>query len=125
VIGADGRHARRLVRPSRGEEIVGLDWSPDGRSIAYAHGFLDNAQLVIVRASDGRRVRAWPRSHVIHPRWTRDGRGILYASSGFRQGTPYESSTEIHDQVFVADVDGKHVRRLSPTHAENDYPAAA
>jgi Tol biopolymer transport system component len=80
---ADGKNARRLTN-SPGRDIYPA-WSPDGKLIAFASNRDGAESEIYVMRSDGTGVRRMTRTprHVddTQPRFTRDGRHIVFASN--------------------------------------------
>jgi Tol biopolymer transport system component len=89
LIGANGRHARRLLR----SVPYALAWSPDGRRLA----FVDRGGLHVA-SSTGRSIRRLPPKGAASPAWSPDSRWLAVASE--------------HDVLLVA-VDGSSLRHLT------------
>ncbi|MBL7253056.1 TolB family protein [Paractinoplanes lichenicola] len=110
VIGADGRHLRR-VTPWSLQAGDHPDWSPDGRWLLFRshvdRDFLDS-QLYVVRP-DGRDLRqvthVSPDTMLLSSSFSPDGRSIVYARTG-AAGQP---------DIFTASADGTHVRQVTRT----------
>jgi Tol biopolymer transport system component len=81
---ADGSRFHRVVRVKGPQPVsisgVSLDWSPDGRSLVYAHSEVNSAdgRIRIVRL-DGTHARSLPPpAFATEPSWTADGQSIVY-----------------------------------------------
>jgi Tol biopolymer transport system component len=89
LVGANGRHARRLLRSAPSV----LVWSPDGRRLA----FVDREGLHVASAT-GRSIRRLQPKGVGSPAWSPDSHWLAVASE--------------HD-VFLVAVDGSSLRHLT------------
>jgi Tol biopolymer transport system component len=71
VIGADGRHDRRITTDSPAQTVWGaLTWSPDGHSIAYATDRTGNGDIYVIGANGRNKVRLTSSSDEdIDPAW--------------------------------------------------------
>ncbi len=107
VMDYDGANQRQLT--SLHSIALTPRWSPDGSRIAFTcyptAGSLLSAQICIYSTLTERLV-SWPRFKGTNssPAWSPDGSKIMFMSSMY--GNP---------ELFVADADGSHVRRI--THA--------
>ena len=64
------------------EKVIDLDWSPDGRRIAFSGVRAGHTDLHVFNTLAGSQVPLWEDDwddH--HPEWTPDGRGLLFASN--------------------------------------------
>ncbi len=78
VVGADGSGPTRLTRSTADDEHP--SWSPDGRRLAFASGFVVRSQghapwLMTMRATGGRATRVGRFSGVLDPSWSPAGVG--------------------------------------------------
>ena len=106
VINADGSEERNLT----GDGVsaggpAGPIWSPDGRRIAFWSGRDGNDGIYVMNA-DGSGQRLLARN-VGHVAWSPDGRKMLVVRGASQGMRPTK-----HD-VFVMDVDGRKLRRLT------------
>jgi len=105
IVGADGRHLRRLSRSGYGADSEPA-WSPDGTTIAFVRGPLGGgAAALFLIGSDGHglcRLTPYAKS-VYDPAWSPEGSRITYT---IRNGTGFA--------IAVVDADGKELRTLTP-----------
>jgi Tol biopolymer transport system component len=109
TVNADGSALKQLTRESKSSDTQ-AHWSPDGQKIAFVH--FDNVtyrQAIEVMSSDGRNVRRLtPYSlNAGDPRWSSDGKLVLYNSYG--GPVQHESAN-----LFTMHPDGTH--RVQLTH---------
>jgi Tol biopolymer transport system component len=77
VMVSNGSHRKLLLRsPSQGHSPSHLDWSPDGRWIAFDATPTAHGELYVVK-QDGSGLRRVTRKDVYYPRWSPDGRRLL------------------------------------------------
>lgn len=113
VVTADGTRTESVVATSA-EEQHG-SWSPDGNSVAYSGGLSDGALYDVHVISRARKGAPWgpPRRLTtdtgIDPKWSPDGRFIVYVRRG---------------QVRLISPDGSHDRVLFPVEKREDQPLA-
>jgi Tol biopolymer transport system component len=103
LMNADGTGLRRLtygegtVRKFRRDQEP--TWSPDGRTVVFASNRDGNGELYAVdrNGRNGRRITRTPHANEQSPRFSRDGRRLLYVHEG---------------RVAMMNVDGTGVREL-------------
>ncbi len=112
LIRADGTGLRRLTH-SRTASDFSPTWSPDGTKLAYRHELAHDGESTInVMDADGTGIRTLHEG--ISPAWSPDGERIAFAGASGGPGT----------DIFVIDVDGRGLRRLTRSPNEIDeYPA--
>ncbi|HUF25737.1 MAG TPA: hypothetical protein VMM18_02050 [Gemmatimonadaceae bacterium] len=97
----------RAVTATPGPLNITPIFSPDGRSLVYAHGRDDEANLVLVPAlgqGAARRVTVSRGAQAnVSPSFSPDGRRIAYTSD--RSG---------HPEVYISDIDGTNAELLTP-----------
>jgi serine/threonine protein kinase/Tol biopolymer transport system component len=93
LAGSDGSNLRTLVSRKGGDffGLTGLDWSPDGKSIACPAGSNSGGRHMYVaefNVSNGQERIASPQkwSNVGRVSWRRDGRGLIFTA--IEQGSP-------------------------------------
>ena len=100
LVGQDGRNLRRLTR---GKEP---SWSPSGRSLVFAWG----DGIYSIRANGAARTRlarvpGAKRLRLLRPRWSPDGRKILYMTSNRAIWTMNVNGTE-RERIVVRPAGG-------------------
>ena len=100
-VGVDGRGLQRLSR-SRGSSGAPA-WSPDGGRLAYSTADTDAG--IYVTNSDGTDTRRLTREGGA-PRWSPDGSKLAFLSAR-------DDPDETFDQLYVMNVDGSGLRRVS------------
>jgi Tol biopolymer transport system component len=88
LMDADGSRLRRLTSSRGTHEKLGEEmtptWSPDGRTLVYSSNRDGNLELYAIDRSgrNERRLTSTARLDEANPRFTRDGKRILYVSNG-------------------------------------------
>ena len=85
MISPDGRSEARLVDTPNDDYAPA--WSPDGRQIAFVTWHDGTADIFLMNA-DGGGVRNLTQSHALElnfPKWSPDGKTILYSANGHAQ----------------------------------------
>jgi Tol biopolymer transport system component len=88
LMSTDGKNMRRLTRTQGGHDVQGEEhgpaWSPDGRTLVFVSNRDGNLELYSI-GRDGkneRRLTQTPRSNEDAPRFSRDGKRLLYVHDG-------------------------------------------
>jgi TolB protein len=88
LMNADGSKLRRLTRSQGTHDELGEEmtptWSPDGRTLVFTSNRDGNLELYAIDRSgrNERRLTSTPRLDEENPRFSRDGKRILYAANG-------------------------------------------
>jgi Tol biopolymer transport system component len=103
LMNPDGTNLRRLTKSQGthgklGEEMAPT-WSPDGRTIVFVSNRDGNFELYAITRNGGgeRRITSTPKSDEENPRFSRDGKRLLYTHTG---------------RVATMSIDGTGVREL-------------
>jgi Tol biopolymer transport system component len=121
----DGSALRVLTPPTEGVQDLDPKWSPDGSRILFERDLpTGRVQIVVVRANGrGERVIdthcAAPCDSDQMPTWTPDGRHIVFT----RVVGPFDrpGGSAASAVLWIADVDGTDVRRLSEPGVDGVY----
>lgn len=106
VMDLNGGNVRRLaVKGGRW-----LDWSHDGRLIAFTQLRFGAKPAISVMTARGRKVRTLGEGS--DPEWSPDGRKIAFVRG---EGTATE--------IYVMNADGTHVTRLTHNRVADSFPA--
>jgi len=112
LMDADGGNVRRLTREGLSND--GAAWNPDGTWIAYAHrnegGQRYDIAIINLATEENRLLTSAPGSNEA-PSFSPDGKHIVF-----------ESTRDGGSQIWVIDVDGGNLRRLT-SKGENFAPA--
>jgi TolB protein len=92
-------------------------WSPTGEWIAYYSGGPDGPGLYLIHP-DGSGRHLILEGDAEYPSWSPDSRRIVFMSLGFPAG----SSSNDYD-LYVVDVDGRNLQRLTNRPGEDGWPA--
>jgi TolB protein len=119
VVRADGTGARRVSPRGGAGDSHSPSWSPDGRLIAFSssHATPENPEIYVVRP-DGSGLTRLTRTRGgvevlgddAWPRWSPDGRRIVFSSN--RTG---------HGEVWIMRADGTGQRRLAGLPRRDDW----
>jgi dipeptidyl aminopeptidase/acylaminoacyl peptidase len=115
LVNRDGGEARQLT--SGRFEAHSIDWSPDGREIAFVSNrepepdLFYNPDLFVLNVSDGsvRRLTA-SESAEFQPRWSPDGRSLVFL--GTRRGLTDLETTMEDTHVWIVGADGAGRREV-------------
>jgi Tol biopolymer transport system component len=92
-------------------------WSPLGDWIAYYSAAAQDFGLYLIRpdGSDNHQILA---GDAEYPTWSPDGRRLAFMSLGFPAG-----SSSAAYEIYVVDVDGENLQRLTIVEGEDGWPA--
>jgi Tol biopolymer transport system component len=108
LMDADGSRLRRLTRSQGTHDKLGEEmtpaWSPDGHTLVFSSNRDGNLELYAIDRSgrNERRLTSTPRLDEENPRFSRDGRRLLYVANG---------------RVLTSNADGSRVRVLGSGNA--------
>jgi Tol biopolymer transport system component len=108
LMNADGSKLRRLTRSQGTHDELGEEmtptWSPDGRTLVFTSNRDGNLELYAIDRSgrNERRLTSTPRLDEENPRFSRDGKRILYVANG---------------RILTSNADGSRVRVLGSGNA--------
>ena len=92
-------------------------WSPLGDWIAYYSAAADSFGLYLIRP-DGSENHQILGGDAEYPAWSPDGRRLAFMSLGFPPG-----SSSAAYEIYVVDVDGGNLQRLTNVSGEDGWPA--
>jgi dipeptidyl aminopeptidase/acylaminoacyl peptidase len=115
---ATGRDRQLTGGPGRAGAWVYPAWSPDGQWIAYENDRLGAISLAKADGSQRVTVNTDLRDYLRSPTWSPDGTRIAFAADGTAGGCggPQPATVSRECAIYVARLDGSHVRLLA-THA--------
>lgn len=100
------------------EKVIDLDWSPDGRKIAFSGVNAGRSDLYVYNTLAGSQVPLWEDGwddH--HPNWSSDGRGIWFSSN--RPGNEEEGNPNVPQpggkDIWYYDLDAESFERVTDT----------
>ena len=99
------------------EKVIALDWSPDGRKIAFSGVRAGQSDLYLYNVLAGSQVPLWSDGwDDLHPSWTPDGQGILFSSNRpiDRKGSAAIPSPRLRD-IWRYDLDTKGMEPITQT----------
>jgi TolB protein len=111
TVSPDGSDVRQLTHVTGTTQAGGPDWSPDGARILYVSNATGRFQVWVMRAdgSGQRRLVADPRFDAFVPRWSPDGRQLVFTRCETLGGI-----TDCH--LAVVRADGSGIRRITFGH---------
>jgi TolB protein len=97
-------------------------WSPDGKRLAFtSHRTGDSDIWVVdVTGKNLRNLTKYPEALDDQPSWSPDGRQIAFGSS---RASGSQDEIELTGDIYVMDVDGKNVHRLTRARGGSYAPA--
>lgn len=103
---------RQLTDNIRSEWTKSLDWSPDGRQIAYEHEGIEGDNIWVMDSDDGfpkKRLTytKHPRFFIGAPRWSPSGRYILYTE---QERTPDIITAPVAIKLMIIDTITGHIK---------------
>ena len=107
LINADGTDLQRLTNTSSHEDFP--NWSPDGERLVFSRVEGNDGTFII--NADGTEEQMLMEIVALEPSWSPDGTRIIFASDheGFRG-------------IYVIDIDGSDLQRISSTRAGENCP---
>ena len=118
---SDGTAVTRLTRTAAGVDDNAPDISPDGRRIVFSSTRSRGQHDLFTMAADGsgvRRLTGDPTLDDVFPKWTRDGRSVVFATFAGAEGVPSAD-------VWAVRADGSERRRLSSPATQDSSPDPA
>jgi TolB protein len=125
VIDADGSGEETLVQEKRLVFLGSPAWSPRGERIAYSRASFAGKSLELtlhVMHSDGTGVMQVA-DQAAQPAWSPDGKRIAFVSIADRQGETCFHDCDPSGEIYVADANGEHAKRLTNSKANDTSPA--
>ena len=113
VINLDDKAVKRLTfEPQNG---MSPSWSPDGSRIVFASTRNGRLEIFTMHADGSNQdiLVSMPGSSVLDPRWSPDGNRVAFVQVPTLEGEAAKSVSQPY-AIYVIEVDGRRVRRLSP-----------
>ena len=125
VIDADGSGEETLLQERPAVFLGAPAWSPAGERIAYSRASFAGEKLELtlhVMRSDGSGL-VQIAEEAGQPAWSPDGKRIAFVSIADRQGETCFHECEASGEIYVADANGEHAKRLTKSEANDTSPA--
>jgi TolB protein len=125
VIDADGSDEETLLQEQPLVFVSSPAWSPDGERIAFSRASFKGEQLELtlhVMRSDGRGLMQVA-VQAGQAAWSPDGKRIAFVSLADRHGETCFHDCEPSGEIYVADANGEHAKRLTKSQANDTSPA--
>ncbi len=116
---------RRVVQLGLG---LNPEWSPDGSSLAFQRpsqrgpGWY-GVWIVGVKGGSPREVFADPSRGAIQPSWSPDSQSLVFATASTPLEFPEDTSKAQADDLWIVDLDGMHLYRLTHHSASEFAPS--
>jgi TolB protein len=107
IIKTDGSNIRRVTQDNVTSQYSGLSWSPDGRKLAYnfsslsKYGVLFPEGIGILTLSDSSLTRLTGNEIDGDPKWSPDGKNIVYALYQSKKTCIYRINANGTDQIAL------------------------
>ena len=114
----NGTEVVRMTRTADGVHDSAPEYAPDGRRVVFSSTRQGGQQDLFTMASSGfdvRRLGGDPALDDVFPRWTRDGRQVVFETFA-REGVVD------HEDVWVVHADGTDRRRVTTSTAGETFP---
>jgi Tol biopolymer transport system component len=126
VVNSDGSNLVRLTNQEGFDDDA--VWSPDGSKIAFVSTRFGSWDICIMNADGSNVVRVTTEDSAIdsHPSWSPDGQKLVFQSDLDTKDIHYGDARDDFDvyQLYMIDVDGSNVRRLTQDPYTNDWHPA-
>ena len=121
VMNADGSGVTRLAYQSGLSFDQSPSWSPDSQRIAFVSFRDGNAEIYVMYADGSVPTRLTDGSDNFSPAWSPDGQRIAFVSD--RDGPYIAYKSAANTEIYVMNVDGSGVTRLTDHDAGDGYPS--
>lgn len=117
VVQRDGSALRNISEKHAKRGAAWPQISPDGTQVLWIAEMRDRMPIIVTDVASGESRELTPdkRAAAESPRWSPDGRQIVFASM-------FGSAAQGRNDIFVMDADGSNVRNLSRNGGENFDP---
>ena len=125
VIDANGSGDETLLQEKPLVFISSPAWSPDGERIAFSRASFAGERLELtlhVMRSDGSGLMEVA-EQAGQPAWSPDGKRIAFVSLADRHGETCFHDCGASGEIYVADANGEHAKRLTKSQANDASPA--